>query len=152
MSRTEHDHLTGYPVVVTLPVQWGDQDSFRHVNNTVYLRWCETARVEYLIRIGLWGDRSDGAAPIVASLNCDYRHPLNHPDRVLVGARVTKIGNSSFRMEHRIVSESLGVLAAESHSTIVVIDGESGRPVRVPEAVREAIEKLEARHFEHAAR
>ncbi|HEX8985757.1 MAG TPA: thioesterase family protein [Bryobacteraceae bacterium] len=150
MSRTEHDHLTGYPVVVTLPVQWGDQDSFRHVNNTVYLRWCETARVDYLIRIGLWGDRPDGAAPIVASLNCDYRRPLNHPDRVLVGARVTRIGNSSFRMEHRIVSESLGVLAAESHSTIVVIDSESGRPVRVPEAIRKAIEQVEARQFEHA--
>ena len=42
------DALTDFPTTVTLPVQWGDQDAFGHVNNTVYLRWFESAR--YLSR------------------------------------------------------------------------------------------------------
>jgi acyl-CoA thioester hydrolase len=144
----EHDQLAGYPVIVTLPVQWGDQDSFKHVNNTVYLRWLETARVEYLMRIGLWGEAPHGVGPILASITCDYRRPLNHPDRIRVGARVTRVGNSSFRMEHVIVSETLGVVVAESHSTLVVFDYKRGKPVRVPEEVRTAIQDLESHPFE----
>ncbi len=64
---SRHQLLDGFPVVVTLPVLWGDEDSFRHVNNTVYLRWAETARVEYLIRAGIWRRYyEDKVGPIVA--------------------------------------------------------------------------------------
>ncbi|MBC8876759.1 MAG: acyl-CoA thioesterase, partial [Planctomycetes bacterium] len=45
--------LADYPSVVTLPVQWGDQDAFGHVNNTVPLRWFETSRIAYLEQSGL---------------------------------------------------------------------------------------------------
>jgi acyl-CoA thioester hydrolase len=148
----EHDQLAGFPVIVTLPVQWGDQDSFGHVNNTVYLRWCETARIDYLIRIGLWGEAPHGVGPILASITCDYRRPVTHPDRIRVGARVTRVGNSSFRMEHVIVSETMGVVVAESHSTLVVLDYKRGKSVPVPDAVRAAIQDLEARQFERTTK
>jgi acyl-CoA thioester hydrolase len=147
----KHDGLSEFPVVVTLPVQWGDQDAFGHVNNTVYLRWCETARVEYLIRIGLWMVAPDGTGPILASIACDYRRPLRHPCNVQVGARVTRIGNTSFRMEHRIVNDTLNEVAAEAHSTLVVLNYKRNKPVPVPDAVRQAIERLEARGFERPA-
>jgi acyl-CoA thioester hydrolase len=152
----EHtNHLAGFPVIVTLPVQWGDQDAFGHVNNVVYIRWCETSRVEYLKRVGLWGPGASGVAsngigPILASIGCDYRRPVNHPDHIHIGGRVTKIGNSSFRMEHVIVSEALGVVAAEAHSTVVVLDYKRGKTVPVPDAVRAAIEELEGHAFPRA--
>ena len=44
--------LAGYPLVIDWPVQWGDQDAFGHVNNTIYFRWFETVRIEYFERIG----------------------------------------------------------------------------------------------------
>ena len=68
---------TDYRIVITLPVQWGDQDLFGHVNNTVYFRWFETARVDYLNRIGLarlHGDEEHG--PILAHIACNYRRQL----------------------------------------------------------------------------
>jgi acyl-CoA thioesterase FadM len=46
--------LVEFPVVTEISVLWGDEDSFSHVNNVAYLRWCETARVEYLRRIDLF--------------------------------------------------------------------------------------------------
>ena len=146
----KHDGLADFPVVVSLPIQWGDQDAFGHVNNTVYLRWCETARVEYLDRIGLWMPIAEGIGPILAGICCDYRRPLTHPDEVHIGARVTKLGNSSFRMEHRIVSRDLDLVAADAHSTIVVFDYKRSKSVPIPEPVRRAIEKLEDRKFERA--
>ena len=146
------EQLSECPVVIRLPLQWGDQDAFGHVNNTIYLRWCETARVEYLMRIGLWMISAEGIGPIVASFSCDYRRPLTYPDTVQVGARVTRIGTSSFRMEHRVVSESLGVVAADAHSTIVVLDYKLQKSTPLPEAVRAEIERIEGRKFERPAK
>ena len=42
------DQLREYPVVISLPIQWGDQDAFGHVNNTVAIRWFESSRIAYI--------------------------------------------------------------------------------------------------------
>lgn len=131
--------------MTTVPLQWGDQDAYGHVNNTVYLRWCETARIDYLRQVGLWVDLADGIGPILASITCDYRRPLTYPDTIRVGSRVTKIGNTSFRMEHRIWSDRQKAVAADAHSTIVVLDYSDKKPVRVPDAARQAVEAFEGR-------
>jgi len=145
MKTIDEPGLAAFPVVLTIPVQWGDEDSFGHVNNTVYLRWCESARVEYLIRIGLWSQREgDGVGPILASITCDYERAVTFPDTVRVGARVTRIGNTSIRMEHIVVSEAMRSRAAKVHSTLVVLDYDRHKPVPVPAAVREAIGRLES--------
>lgn len=125
---------------------WGDEDAFGHVNNVAYLRWCETARVEYLRRIGLFPDLPpQGVGPIIAAVTCHFRRPLKSPDTVTVGTRVTEICNSSFCMEHRIVSHAAAAVAAEAESRMVTVDYSSGRPVRVPEHIREAIARVERR-------
>jgi len=140
--------LAEFPVITELPVLWGDQDAFAHVNNVAYLRWCETARVDYLRRIGLFPDLPpQGVGPILASLNCDYRMPLNYPDLVQIGTRVTAIGNSSLRMEHRLVGVSLNQVAAEAASTLVVFDYQLGKPVPVSAVVRSAVGDIEGRSF-----
>ena len=108
-----HESLIDFPVVITVPLLWGDHDAFGHVNNLVYLRWCETARVEYFMRIGLWPALPPaGVGPILASISCDYKRPLTFPDTAYIGARVTRIGNRSFQMQHRVVSRALAAVAA----------------------------------------
>ena len=137
------DLLAVFPVVVPIPVHWGEQDALGHVNNINYLRWCETARVYYLEKIGLWQSiAQDAVGPILASIACNFRVPVTFPDTVRVGARVTRIGNSSFRMEHRIVSEKLG-LVADADSTLVIFDYRANRSCPIPPKIRGAIEELE---------
>jgi acyl-CoA thioester hydrolase len=141
-----HEALNDFPVVVTIPLLWGDHDAFGHVNNLVYLRWCETARVEYLIRIGLWVSLPPtDIGPILASISCDYKRPLTYPDTAYIGARVTRVGNRSFQMQHRVVSENLDTVAADVSSTIVVLDYGRNITVPVPESCRKAIEDLESK-------
>jgi acyl-CoA thioester hydrolase len=140
-----HQSLIDFPVVISVPLLWGDHDEFGHVNNLAYLRWCETARVEYLARIGLWPSMPPaGIGPILASMSCHYRHTLRYPDTVWIGARVTRIGNSSIQMQHRVVSESLGAVAAEVESTLVVLDYSRNQAVPVPALCRQAIEQMES--------
>ncbi len=138
--------LAEYPIVTTIPVLWGDEDAFAHVNNLAYLRWCETARVEYMRRVAFWTETpSTGTGPIIASVKCDYKAPLTYPDTVDVGTRVTAIGNSSVRIDQVVVSRKLQAVAALVDSTVVLLDYSLGRPVRVPEEIRAAIGALEGR-------
>jgi acyl-CoA thioester hydrolase len=137
--------LSGYPLITTLPILWGDEDSFAHVNNLAYLRWCETARVEYMHRVAFWIDSEPpkGTGPILANVNCDYLLPLTFPDTVDVGTRVASVGNSSMKLEQVVVSRGRAAVAAKVTSTIVLLDYAVGRPVRVPDSIRTAIAELE---------
>ncbi len=133
-----------YHVWVTLPIQWGDQDAFGHVNNTIYLRWFESARIEYGNRAGL-SQTGQSVGPILAAISCNYRRQLTYPDTIHVGARITRIGNSSLKMEHRLISDRLGAVAADGDSTLVAFDYAAQRPVSVPAPIRASIEQLEGK-------
>jgi acyl-CoA thioester hydrolase len=136
--------LADFPVVILLPVQWGDQDAFGHVNNTVYFRWCESARIEYLDKLGLADRmRTEGIGPILAAITCNYRSPVTYPDQVQVGARITRLGRSSVTMEHVIYSEGQRRVVADSTSTLVVFDYNRQASHPIPDDVRSAIEHIE---------
>lgn len=138
------DLLGTFPIVIAWPVQWGDQDAFGHVNNTVPIRWFETSRIAYLEQSGMTGLMSGhGLGPILASIQCNYRRQLRYPDTVQIGARITRLGGSSLTMVHAIYSVQQQVVAAEGESVIVVFDYDAQRPRRMPDDVRAAIGRVE---------
>ena len=147
-----HPLLSEYPVSITLPLQWGEQDAFGHVNNAVYFRWFESARIAYGAVVGLsemFEKRRIG--PILAAVNCSYRRQLVFPDTVQIGARITKLGRTSLVMSHAVVSEKLQAVAADGDSTIVVFDYTQQKPIPIPQDLRDAIERLEQRRFDTPA-
>lgn len=145
--------LPDYPVVVTLPVQWGEQDAFGHVNNVVYIRWFETARIAYGIKVGLATHRDGGfVGPILAAVNCNYRRQVTFPDTIHVGARITKFGRTSLVMEYAVFSDAHQAIAADGVSTLVVFDYTTNRPRPIPDELRQAVEQLEGKTFDVAAK
>jgi acyl-CoA thioester hydrolase len=138
--------LAGHPVSISWPVQWGDQDAFGHVNNVVYFRWMESARIEYFRRAGL-GDMmsNQGAGPILASIKCDFRRQLTYPDTLLISASVASIGRTSIKMVHRVYSTAQQAVAAEGDSVIVMFEYSKQRPILVADAIRATIDALEGR-------
>ncbi len=140
------EHLTDYPVVVEFPVAWGDMDAFAHVNNTVYFRWFEDARIAYFERSGVGEHmRQTRVGPILAKTWCRFRLPLKFPDTVRIGARVQDLGEDRFTMVYRVVSESLDAVAADGEGFIVMYDYQNQHKAPVPPDVRTAIEALESR-------
>jgi len=136
--------LVGYPAVIAMPVQWGDQDAFGHVNNTIYFRWFESVRIAYLERLGMAEKTSaDAIGPILAAIGCNYRRQLRYPDTVQLGARVKRLGRTSMVMEHAVWSTAQSALAADGESTVVVFDYGVNKPRPIPDAIRKAIESLE---------
>ena len=148
-TEAKHPLLANYPVVVRIPVQWGDQDAFGHVNNTVPHRWFESGRIALFERLGLLElKREQRIGPILAAVSCDYRRQINFPDTVHVGIRVARIGRTSMAFEHVIVSEAQQAVVTEGTSTTVVFDYEVHKPHPVPESVRLAVASLHGRSFE----
>ncbi len=137
--------LDGFPVVIEVPVAWGEMDAYAHVNNTVYFRWFESARIAYFDRVAFRGGGDGGVGPILHSTHCRFRRPLDYPDRVRVGARVTEMGLDRFTMEYRAVSATHELIAADGSGIVVAFDYGAGQKATLPADVRAAIETLEGR-------
>ncbi len=135
------DALAAFRTVTSLPVQWGDQDPFGHVNNVIYFRWFESARVDLVRAMSVsLSMNNSGTGPILASIQCDYRKQLKFPDMLHIGTAVSKIGRSSFELCHSIFSEHWNGIAAEGSCTLVIFDYIQNRPVKIPDNLRLELE------------
>jgi acyl-CoA thioester hydrolase len=138
------DELAGYLALVTLPVQWGDQDAFGHVNNTVPLRWFESSRIVLLEEHGLSHLMGEGElVPLVASLACSYRRQLTYPDVVCVGTRVAELKHSRMTLAHAVYSRTQRQIVADGQTVVVFFNRHKQRPTRVPAEVREKLAPVE---------
>ncbi len=145
-ATPKDDLLRDFPVVVQFPVAWGEMDALGHVNNIVYFRYFESARVAYLTKINFIDpEQNDGIAAILASTACDFRKALVYPDTVSIGARATEISDDRFTMEYRLVSYLLQKVAAEGKGIIVSYDYREKKKANLPEAIRKNIQTVESR-------
>lgn len=139
-----HPELAGFPVVVELDVAWGDMDAYAHVNNVVYFRYFEAARIAYLDRIGWLASKdSTGLGPIMASTSARYRKPLTYPDHLLVGVRAGEVLHDRVIFEYRVISMKLNALAADGQVVVVSYDYQAAAKCPVPDAIRNAIREVQ---------
>lgn len=139
------EHLVeGYPIVIKFPVQWGEMDAFRHVNNVVYFRYFENARIAYFEKFDIIGFmKRKGVGPILAETSCRFKMPLTYPDTVLVATKVTAIEKDRFMMDYRVVSTKHKKVAAEADCVIVTFDYRENKKVPVPDDLRRLIMEVE---------
>ncbi len=136
--------LRDYPVVVEFPVAWGEMDAMNHVNNIVYFRYFESARIAYFERLDLIGRMGEtGVGPILAATSCRFRIPLSYPDRVLVGAKVATVEDDRFVMNYRVVSSKHRSVAAEGDGVIVTFNYHEGKKVAVPDILKKRIHDIQ---------
>jgi len=138
-----------WPMETKIPVLWGDMDSFGHVNNIIYLKWCETSRIELFRK--MWNIDSiamndllerGGTGPILANFNANYRIPVKYPDKITVKTRIGHIGNTSFGIEHMILSDNSGEnIVADAKSVVVMINYSTGEKHEISHDEREIMEK-----------
>lgn len=129
-------------VGIDVPVAWGEQDLFGHVNNIVYFRYFESVRMHYLERIGvLRSHKENGQGVILASTTCDFLRPVEWPQTLHVRTGTAKVGNTSFTMIYRITDEQQR-LVAEGSSVLVMYDYNAALKMPIPQDIREAIATL----------
>jgi len=133
-----------YPVVLSQDIIWGDMDAFGHINNTVYFRYFEDARIAYFDQIGVHEQiKQFSVGPILATTQCNFRLPLDYPDHINIATRCSILSPKKFKMEYVVFSERHGAIAAEGDGLIVYYDYANGKSCEIPNAIVTAINKLE---------
>ncbi len=123
-----------------IKVRWGDMDAFNHVNNTVYFRYFEEARVHFFEEIGLKNliyDEKIG--PILAHTSCQFVQPVNYPDTLTIHTYLKKLGESSLINSYRVFSEKKGIVA-KGESVVVFFDYHAQKKAPIPQIIKEKCE------------
>jgi acyl-CoA thioester hydrolase len=95
-------------------------DAMSHVNNIVYFRFFESARIAYFEKMDLMGYMTKtGIGPILATTSCKFKIPLSYPDKVLIGAKVVSIEEDRFVMNYLVISTKHQQVAAKGDGVIV---------------------------------
>lgn len=125
--------------VCDVPLRWGDMDAMAHLNNTIYFRLMEEARIQWFHKIG-FSTLPAGVAPILAHVACDFLRAMVYPGTARVTQSVTKVGKSSVEMALRIErTDEPGTQYATGRSVIVWFDYVANKAQPWPEAVRALI-------------
>jgi acyl-CoA thioester hydrolase len=122
-------------------VEYGDLDAMRHVNNVVFARWFETARLGCLAEIAPGIDVADAGRHglILASIAINYRAPVGFGEEVVVEVRPAEVGRTSFRLDYDVASRTEDRVVADGHTVSVTYDYVDERPIDVPAELREKL-------------
>jgi acyl-CoA thioester hydrolase len=139
-AMTATTALTSLRLLADVPItlRWRDLDAFNHVNNSTFLTFLEEARIVWLSRLFENWDRGE-VTPIMAATQLNYRRQLNWPGRIVVELYCERLGNTSLTIAHRIVDAGdASIVYLDGNVVMVWIDPASGRPVPLPQVIRNA--------------
>ena len=125
---------------MTIPMRWGDMDAMGHVNNTVYFRYLEISRIEWLHSLGGPPD-PNGQGPVIVNAFCNFIKQLEYPGELLAKHYVANPGRTSFDTFITLErADEPGVLYAAGGATTVWVDFPQQKSVPLPDWLRAAIE------------
>lgn len=139
--KTELDE---YPIKIQQDLIWGDMDAYLHVNNAVYFRYFEDARMAYFEKIGVNTYMNENQiGPILATTTADFKAPLTYPDTLSISARITSIHAKKFTMEYSVYSHNLHAIAGTGSALIVYFDYSQKQSCEIPNSIIKQIKRLE---------
>jgi len=131
--------------VERIPVRWGDMDAMGHVNNTVYFRYMEQARISWFGALVPEGEAWQSTGIVIANAVCNYRRPITYPGTVEVKLFVGTPGGSSVPTYYQLRVDDDAVPYADGEAVVVFIDLKLQKPARMPEDIRQRLLESEVR-------
>jgi acyl-CoA thioester hydrolase len=125
-------------------VRFGDLDAMQHMNNVEFLRFFETARIDYITQLAPEHNpgNPNGFGFIFAECHIAYRAPAHYNEEIRTFIRPVELKRSSLKLEFEMHVDADDRLVAEGWGTLVGYDYESGRAHPIPDAFRERVEPL----------
>jgi acyl-CoA thioester hydrolase len=124
--------------VEKIPIRWGDMDAMGHVNNTVYFRYMEQARISWFDALVPAAEAWKDTGIVIANASCNFKRALNYPGIVEVRVTIDPPGGSSVPTFYELMMDS--DLYADGAAVVVFIDMKSQKPVRIPEGIRSLLQ------------
>ncbi len=120
-------------------IRWGDMDAMAHVNNTLYFRYMETARIAWFEALGVRSDPR-GQGPVVINARCTFLKPLVYPGSVELKTYAGAAGRSSFETWYEMrPNYAPETVYAEGQAKVVWVDAGQGKSAPLPDAIRAMI-------------
>lgn len=141
LNKDPNHPMHGFAVIYLQQVEWGDMDSFGHVNNVVYYTYAQNARIHYNSQFNLFNEETFS---VMAASSCQYFKPVTHPDTLWIGVRIKKIGNASLIHEYTYYSTVMNTIVACGESVLVYLDRANGKKKNIDEAKKAAINAFES--------
>jgi acyl-CoA thioester hydrolase len=134
------EHVRHLVHTCTIPVRWGDMDAMGHVNNTIYFRYAEQSRIEWLEELGYGVDLNREETVVIVNASCTFLLPITYPAMVEVKLFVGKPGRTSLPTyyEMRLVDDD--TLYAEGAAKLVWFIPRTGKSAPLPEDIRKFVE------------
>lgn len=124
---------------MTLPIRWGDMDAMGHVNNTLYFRYLEIVRIEWMRSIGFEPDPK-GEGAVIINAFCNFYRQLEYPGDVVATMYVSDPGRSSFETWCTLSrSDDPGRVYAAGGATTVWVDFPAQKSTPMPERMRQLL-------------
>jgi acyl-CoA thioester hydrolase len=124
--------------VERIAIRWGDMDAMGHVNNTVYFRYMEQARIGWFDALLPRGEAWQRTAIVIVNASCNFRRAIGYPGTVEVQVFTEEPGGSSVATAYELRID--GELYADGAATVVFIDAQKQKPIRIPQAIREVMQ------------
>ena len=125
-----------------IPVRWGDMHAYGHVNNTIYFRYCEQARIEWCEKLGYPVRTDQVTGPVIINAACTFKIPIVYPSTIVLDMYAGEPGRTSLMTwyELRVLGDER--LYAEGSSKMVWMEHCSGRSVPLPDDLRSLFEAM----------
>ena len=125
-----------YVHTTRIAIRWGDMDAIGHVNNAVYFRYIEQARVDWLSQLDCVPN-SDGEGPVIINAHCTFLRQLRYPGDIEVKTFVGEFGRTSFETYYEIRrADAPDVLCAEGGAKVVWVDFLQQKSTPLPDTLR----------------
>jgi acyl-CoA thioester hydrolase len=134
-----HDYKVFYPIIT----RWMDNDIYGHINNVTYYSYFDSAVNRYLIEEANLDIQQASIIAYVVSSNCQYCRPIAYPEKISVGIRVKKLGNSSVRYGVSIFKEDESEAAAFGEFTHVFVNRTTNQSTEIPLHIRNSLKLLQ---------
>ena len=120
-----------------IPVRWGDMDALGHVNNAVYFRYIEQARINWLDSYRLNIQR-DGQGVVVVNAFCNFMKQINYPADLIVKTYIatpTRVGVDTFNLMS--LTTDPDTVYAAGGATMVWVDFKAQKAISWPADMKE---------------
>lgn len=136
----------------TFRVRYSETDAQAIVHNSQYLVYFEVGRVEYLRAAGYGYDEmvSHGMEFVLVSSHIDYRYPARFDEKLIISVAIDWIKTSSFKFIYTITETTSDKRIAEGYTIHATLDGESMKPIPLPEDIRNLFVKFEGKPLEYS--
>ena len=143
MTRYKQLPREEFPTFVEIPTRWMDNDAYGHMNNIVHYSLIDTAVTDWQRHHGFFSDEHKCLEFMVVESGCRYFSEAAYPDKIAVGLRITKIGNTSWIYQAGLFREEDELCFALGSFAQVLVDFNSRRPMPIPKKMPTALELIE---------